>query len=222
MATATTNTDRLAFPQLDENEMNLLGSIATCRQYADGEAVFCAGQADVDLFVVKRGAIDITNPTDDDRLIVSHGPGQFAGDIDVLTRRPVIVDAIARGPDAQMLRVPAKRLREVLNKIPRLGEKLITAFTVRREQLQRGGVLGLKVVGPKSCRDTTVVREFLYKNFVPFTWFDTEQSSGQAAWESLGRPRKTPAIECADGKVLQNPKLLELARMRRDLAGLSE
>src|SRR5205823_12897830 len=96
-------------------------------------------------------------------------------------------------------RVRGDHIREVLNTIPRLGEKLMIAFTVRRKLLQRSGVLGLKVVGPKSCRDTTVVREFLYKNFVPFTWFDTEQPSGQEIWRKLGSPKKTPAIECSDG-----------------------
>jgi thioredoxin reductase (NADPH) len=108
--------------------------------------------------------------------------------------------------------VPSGQIRDVLNTIPRLGEKLITAFQARREQLQRGGVLGLKVVGPGSCRDTTVVREFLYKNFVPYTWFDTEQPQGRREWEKIGSPPKTPAVECSDGKILQNPQLLNLAQ----------
>ncbi len=30
------------------------------------------------------------------------------------------------------------------------------------------GIAGLRVVGPGRCRDTNTVREFLYKNFVPF------------------------------------------------------
>ena len=31
-------------------------------------------------------------------------------------------------------------------------------------------------------------------------------------WEKIGSPRKTPAIECADGSILQNPTLLGLAK----------
>jgi len=201
----------LAFPKLTDAELAAFEAMACKQRYADGETVFRAGQADLDLFVVKSGAIDILNPTDAGRLVVTHEPGEFAGDIDLLTRRPVIVNAVARG-ETELLRVANKQIHDVLNAIPRLGEKLITAITVRRELLQRGGVLGLKVVGPKSCRDTTVVREFLYKNFVPFTWFDTEQPSGRPAWEAMGSPRKTPAIECADGKILLNPTLLNLAQ----------
>ena len=87
----------VAFPQLEENEIELLEETATKQTCRDGEVVVRAGQADVDLIIVKSGKLDILNPTDDNRLVVSHGPGQFFGDIDILTRRPVIVTAVARG-----------------------------------------------------------------------------------------------------------------------------
>jgi thioredoxin reductase (NADPH) len=201
----------LAFPELEENDLELLEETATKQTCRDGEIVVRAGQADVDLIIVKSGQLDILNPTDDNRLVVSHGPGQFFGDIDILTRRPVIVTAVARGA-TEILRIPGTALRGVLNKIPKVGEQLITAFQVRRAQLQSSGVLGLKIVGPKRCCDTTTVREFLYKNFVPFTWFDSDEPRGRVVFEAMGSPKKTPAIECADGRVLLNPTLLELAK----------
>ncbi|HEY7120438.1 MAG TPA: FAD-dependent oxidoreductase [Tepidisphaeraceae bacterium] len=201
-----------AFPQLDEQDLAAVYPLAVCETYGDGQAVFRAGDADIDLFVVESGALDILNPADRDRLITTHGPGEFAGDVDLLTRRPVIVTAVARGPQTRLLRVPGARLRELLNRVPRLGEKLIVAFQVRREMLARAGVLGLKVVGPGTCRDTTVVREFLYKNFVPFTWYDSASDQGRAALAGWGSPRKSPIIECGDGRLLTNPTLRELAQ----------
>ena len=211
----------IAFPKLDPSEIQLLETMASEQNYSDGEFVFRAGLADLDFLVIKSGRVDILNPSDEDRLIVSHRPGEFIGDIDLLTRRPVIVTAIARGNETVLLRVPGNKLRAVLNMIPRLGEKLITAIQVRRQQLQDGGVLGLKVVGYKHCRDTTIVREFLYKNFVPFTWFDMAEPRGQAMLKTMGSPKKMPAIECGDGKILQNPALLELAQCAWNLARLS-
>src|SRR6185295_9627614 len=95
---------------------------------------------------------------------------------------------------------------------PSLGEKLIVAFTRRRELLSQAGVYGLRVVGPGRCRDTNTVREFLYKNFVPFTWFDPETEVGKRVFQELGAPKKTPVIGCGDGQVLVNPTLIELAR----------
>src|ERR1700677_3971471 len=100
----------LAFPELEENELELLEETATKQICRDGEVVVRAGQADVDLIIVKSGQLDILNPTDDNRLVASHGPGQFFGDIDILTRRAVVVTAVAKGT-TEILRIPGKSLR---------------------------------------------------------------------------------------------------------------
>ena len=86
----------VAFPRLTKTELAVVQSLATARDFADGEIVFRVGEADIDLVIVESGRIEILNPTDGDRLIAVHEPGEFAGDIDVLTGRPVIVTAIAR------------------------------------------------------------------------------------------------------------------------------
>src|SRR5437867_12792715 len=116
----------IAFPALDAGDLAALQPLATSCSFEDGQAVFRAGDADLDLFVVESGEIEILNPADGNRHVVTHGPDQFAGDIDLLTRRPVIVNGIARGP-TRLLRVPGARLRELLNKVPMLGEKLLIA-----------------------------------------------------------------------------------------------
>src|SRR5213076_1736696 len=116
----------IAFPRLDANDLAALKPLATSCSFEDGEAVFRAGDADLDLFVVESGAIEILNPSDDNRHVVTHGPGHFAGDIDLLTRRPVIVTGVARG-QTRLMRVPGARLREMLNKLPHVSEKLLTA-----------------------------------------------------------------------------------------------
>jgi thioredoxin reductase (NADPH) len=203
--------EEAAFPQLNEAELALVKSVATSCDYSEGETIFRPGQAEIDFYVVESGGMEIRNPADDGRLIVTHKPGQFSGDIDVLTGRPVLVTAVAHGA-TRLLRVPNNQLRALLNRLPSLGEKLIVAFTHRREMLSRDGKVGLRVVGPGRCRDTNTVREFLYKNFVPFVWFDTETEAGRQVFAALGAPRKTPVIDCGDGKRLVNPSLQELAR----------
>src|SRR5580658_7377430 len=200
-----------AFPRLSAAELAVLKPLATAHDYVDGDVIFRAGQADIDFFVVESGKIDILNPTDGNRVVVTHEPGQFSGDIDLLTGRPVIVTGVARGK-SRIWRVPGSQLRALLNRVPSLGEKLIIAFTRRRELLSQLGVLGLRVFGPGRCRDTNTVREFLYKNFVPFTWFDPETEEGQRVFKELGSPKKTPVIGCGDGQILVNPTLIELAR----------
>jgi thioredoxin reductase (NADPH) len=203
-------TFEIAFPQLTKAELAMLKPLVKTCDYADGEIVFRVGQAEIDLVVVESGEIEILNPTDGNRVIVVHGPGQFAGDIDVLTGRPVIVTAKARG-QTRVLSIPNDEIRSLLNRVPSFGEKLMVAFTQRRKLLMNSGTLGLRVVGPGRCRDTNTVREFLYKNFVPFTWFDSDTEQGHQVLVALGSPKKSPVIECGDGRVLVNPTLRELA-----------
>src|SRR5213593_4537328 len=206
-----TSSEPIAFPRLTAEDLALLKPLATPCTYEDGQTVFNAGSADLDLFVVESGAIEILNPSNENRHVVTHGPGQFAGDIDLLTRRPVIVSGIARGY-TRLLRVPGGRLREVLNKLPHLGETMLIAAQERRRLLTQTGVVGLKVVGPGKCRDTMLVREFLFKNFVPFTWYDSASKDGKRLMIEWDSPKKSPVVECGGGRLLINPNLRELAQ----------
>src|SRR5688572_10745448 len=116
MRTADTDgANHVAFPELDDADLAAIGPLAIPCSFEHGESVFRAGDADLDLFVVESGAIEILNAADDNSHIVTHGPRQFAGDIDLITRRPVIVNAVARGKTI-LLRVPGPRLREMLSK----------------------------------------------------------------------------------------------------------
>src|ERR1700674_543781 len=151
MNTSTTVLNAIAFPRLTVNDLASLKPMGASASFEDGETIFQVGDAELDLFVVESGAIEILNPSDGNRGVVTHGPGQFAGDIDLLTRRPAIVTAVARGR-TQLMRVPGTRLREVLNKLPHLGEMMLIAVQERRRLLTEMGGIGLKVVGPGKCR----------------------------------------------------------------------
>ena len=203
--------DTRAFPTLDAEEMALLRTMATVETFTDGQTVFRAGHRDVDFYVVESGQLDIFNPTDNDSLIVSHCNHQFVGDIDLLTRRPVIVTVKSSG-ETTVLRIPGHKLRTLLNTVPKLSDKILIAFQVRRQLLSKIGTLGLRVCGPGHCSDTNLVREFLYKNFVPFVWYDTQTDDGRIAMSKLNKGTKTPQIQCGDGSVLVSPSLRELAR----------
>jgi thioredoxin reductase (NADPH) len=201
----------IAFPHLGAHDLAILKPLSEVVTFSDGQIIFRAGDVDLDLFVVETGGIKILNPADENREIVTHGPGQFAGDIDLLTHRPVIVTGVASG-QTRLLRIRTSRLHEILSKVPDLAEKLLVAIQERRRLLLATGVVGLKVVGPGKCRDTMRVREFLFKNFVPFTWYDSLSDRGQILLSGWGSPKKFPVIECSNGRLLMNPELRELAQ----------
>jgi hypothetical protein len=86
-------TDAARYPRLNAADLAALSALAEPCSFKDGEAIFQAGQCDLDLFVVECGGIDIINPSDNDRHIVTHSVGEFSGDIDLLTG----VDALSCG-----------------------------------------------------------------------------------------------------------------------------
>src|SRR5215470_6743236 len=180
----------IAFPKLNPDDLALLRPLGDSCWYEDGETIFRAGDDALDLFVIESGAMDILNPAQNNRRVVTHGPGQFSGDIDLLTGRPPIVNAVARGR-THLTRVPSERLREVLNKLPHIGEVLLVAALERRRLLLETGAVGLKIVGPGKCRDTMLVREFLFKNFVPFVWYDSVSEEGQQLMTNWGMPQRS-------------------------------
>ena len=96
--------DAVAFPKLSDAELAALRPMAESCEFEDGDTIVPVGQPDIDLLVVESGGIEILNPSDDNRTIVIHGPGDFAGDIDMLTRRPIIVSMIAHGKHAAAAR----------------------------------------------------------------------------------------------------------------------
>lgn len=211
MTNDTLISNPIAFPRLEAYDLTILKSLSEIVSFSDGEIIFRAGDVDLDLFVVETGGIKILNPADENRHLVTHGPGQFAGDIDLLTHRPIIVTAVASG-QTQLLRIQANRLHEVLSKVPHLAEILLKAIQERRRLLLAAGVVGIMVVGPGKCRDTMRVREFLFKNFVPFTWYDSTSDQGQKLLNDWGLPKKMPIIKCSSGQLLMNPELRELAK----------
>jgi thioredoxin reductase (NADPH) len=206
-----------AFPRLSPEEMQKIRDVAERVVLRPGDFAFRAGDADIDFFVVEQGSLQILNPADGNAEVTVHQPGEFAGDIDLLTRRPVIVSAVARGESTTLLRIRGEEFHRLLMTVPRLGEKLIVAFTVRRELLKNAGVLGMKVLGPTIDADVTQAREFLLRNFVPFTYYDTETADGQRRLQELGRTdADAPVIVSNDGTVLTRPTIQQLA----DAAGL--
>lgn len=214
-------TPQQAFPRLDPDEMAVVRAVGESREYAEGTRVIAPGDAEPPLFVVERGELVVVGPMGDSsdpaQIVATHGVGEFTGDIDLLTGRPSVVGVVTKTA-ASLVRVKAAEVRRLLNRTPRLGEKMLTAFQVRRELLSRSGIAAVTVSGPADCPRTTLIREFLYRNFVPFAWHEPERDGHEAGGtcsESGGRgPGEvdTPIVTCPGDVRLVGPDLLELAR----------
>ena len=79
-------------------------------------------------------------------VIVTHGPGQFAGELAQLSARPSLVNAEAREP-IEALVVRSERLRDLMVQEAELGERIMRALILRRVGLLQSGMTGPIIIG---------------------------------------------------------------------------
>jgi thioredoxin reductase (NADPH) len=202
----------LAFPRLGEDEIATLAGMAELCSFGDGEALFRAGERGFPFYVVESGEVAIVDESGaEPRTIVVHGPREFTGDVSLLTDRPAVISAYARGACRAYCVGPGD-LRRVIQEIPDLSDKLLEAFQTRRTLLERSGFVGVRVFGSLGDPDLTVIREFFDKNKVPHTWIDADEPEGRAALESLGAgPDQLPFVACSRGTRAARPTVTRIA-----------
>jgi thioredoxin reductase (NADPH) len=202
----------VAFPKLTDPEVECLAGLAPVCSFRDGELIFQAGQRGLSLYVVQSGAIAIFDESADlPRPLVVHGPGEFTGDVALLTDRPAAVSAYARG-ETRAYCVGQPDLRRVIQQIPDLSDKLLEAFQTRRILLEGSGYVGVRVFGRLGDPALTEIREFFDKNKVPHTFVDADAPDGRGAMEALGiAPDQLPFLACHRGTRAPRPTVTRIA-----------
>lgn len=204
-----------AFPRLTSDQIGALEQFGALRHLHDGEDLFGPGDRRGGVFVVLSGALEIIDRSvpGEEKVIAVHGPGEFTGDIDVLTRRRSVVGAKARG-ETEVLAVPSAEIRRIVGEWPELGDTFLRAFMARRELLRESGFEGLQVIGKGTSPEAFRLREFLARNQVPSTWHDTETEAGIAErLEQFGVAEDDlPVVAFGSRRLFRKPDLVELAR----------
>ncbi len=201
----------IAFPVFNESQLAHVQDIGDLVDF-DAEAKLIAhGTKDYPFFVIQSGTVRIVEQdSDGERLIATHGPMSFVGDIDMLTGRSCLFAAIANEP-VVAFRLCAKRVRELLNECPDAGELLLKAFQVRRELLADLPFVGVRVIGKTNTLETSRLREFLYKNHVPHTFLEATDLAGEEQLRKLDAAHlPLPVVRC-NGITVGNPSLTKLS-----------
>lgn len=208
-----------AYPTLTEEQMALLASQADEIEFAPGKVLFHEGESDFSFFVIKSGAIRITeNSTGEEKEVTVHYPGEFTGDIDMLTGQHSLVTAVVAEPTT-VLRIDAEKLRDIIRSHSVLGDVILEAFLMRRTLLVESDFVGMRVIGSRWTRETFRIRDFLAGHHIPFTWLDLEREPGvdQLLYNLGIPPEETPIVLWSDHPPLRNPSNQELA----EIVGLS-
>ena len=197
----------LAFPVLDEQQIARLREIGTPRSAADGETLFAEGDRGFDFYVVVSGRVEILEHSGGTPTTVTvHEPGEFTGDVDMVTGRSALVTAVARGV-TELIQIPAAEIRRFVAEDPEVGDVVLQGFMMRRTLLLDSGFSGLRIVGSRYSPATVNLTQFLARNGVPHTWIDVEEDAGAAELlQQFGvEPADTPVVMMGDGTMLKRP-----------------
>ena len=124
---------------MSADQIARIARYGTRRRVHRGELLFDQGTENVSFYVVLSGALEIVRPyKGKEDLIVVHHPGQFTGEISLLTGRR----SLARGrvvEDGEVLELDADALRTLVQTDSELSELLMRAFILRRVSLIKRG-----------------------------------------------------------------------------------
>jgi thioredoxin reductase (NADPH) len=202
------------FPELDPFEIERMRRFGEARNFAQGEAIFTAGQIGPGLVVILSGKVDIVrHEFSRESLVVTHGPGQFLGELAQLAGRPALADAVAKNPVEALIIAP-ERLRALLIAEAELGERIMRALILRRVGLLETGAGGPIIVGRADSADVLRLEGFLRRNGHPVQLLNPEtDDEAKALIERFHiDPGQLPIVLCPGGQVLRNPSEDELAR----------
>ncbi len=165
---------KYAFPTLGAGELEQLKPFGKEMTFAKGDYIWRVGDKDLSMYAVLDGSISILAARSN-ILIAKHVKGSFSGDIDIISGRVALVDAVA-DENCLLLKIPADCVRSIVGEQPDLGSKILNAFLIRRSLLMEYQKTGPLVLGSRYSPDTLRVREFLSRNHIPHIWEDLESN----------------------------------------------
>src|SRR5712664_1325151 len=175
------------FPQLTPAQIDRITKFGHRREVQAGEVLVELGEQNTGFFLVLTGAIELVHPVGArEEPIIVLGPGQFTGEINMLSAR-----------------------RSLVQRDSELSEILMRAFILRRVALIAQGNDDMVLLGSRHSADTMRIKEFLSRNGQPFTYQDVETDPGVQALLDRFQVgvNEVPIIMCGGGHVLKNPSI---------------
>jgi thioredoxin reductase (NADPH) len=202
-------------PKLEPLEIERLRRFGDVRSFAAGERLAIAGQVAAGLMIILAGRVAVTehDHLDAHQPIVTHGPGNFLGELTNLAGRPALVNATAQEP-VEALVLPPERLRALMVAEAELGERIMRALILRRVRILQTGAGGTVILGRADNGDVLRLQGFLRRNGHPHQLLNPETDpSAKVLIERFHiDPGELPIVLCPGGQLLRNPGETELAR----------
>jgi thioredoxin reductase (NADPH) len=210
------DTESIAFPKLTDEQLALLEPLGERQTLHRGDFVLKAGQRDFPLTITLEGAIEVFETRDgEEQILATSQARDFLGDVSMLMGTSALGSARVKSETAEVLQIPATKLRRALAEIPAIGEPIVNALIMRRRRLNRDrDFAGLRILAIPDSREGRQLDDFLDKNHIPHRLVDfaSEQGAALARRFHLAE-RDLPTLITPVGTPLRRPSLREVARV---------
>jgi thioredoxin reductase (NADPH) len=208
------------FPTLTPAQVERIAAHGRMRPILAGEVLVEAGQPVIPFFLVKAGRLEAVRPSDTgETRIVEQGPGQFTGEVTMLSGRRALARIRAIEP-GEVIELARENLLALVQTDSELSEIIMRAFILRRVELIAHGLGDVVVIGSNHCSGTLRVREFLSRNGHPYSYIDLDRDTG--VQDLLDQfhvgAEDVPVLICRSEVVLRNPTNQQIA----DCLGFNE
>jgi thioredoxin reductase (NADPH) len=201
------------FPTLSAEQIARIARHGTKRRTRRGELLYDQGTEAPSFFVVISGALDLVRPHQDrEDPIAVLGPGQFTGEVNLVTGRRSLARARV-SEDGEVLEVDGDALRTLVQTDSELSELFMRAFILRRLNLIQQGMGDVVLIGSHHSPSTLRLREFLVRNAHPHAYVDVESDAdAEKILHTFGvGVEEVPVLICRGDLVLRNPTLEQVA-----------
>src|SRR3954451_8691115 len=209
------------FPKLtSEQILRIEAREGDMRDVRAGEVLAEQGDSAVSFFVVVSGELEVVRPSGAvETLVTIHGPGEFTGEVNMLSGRRSIVRIRATKP-GKVIQLNHQNVINLLQSDAELGEIIMRAFILRRVELVASGTGDVVLIGSSNSSSTFRIKEFLMRNGHPYSYIDLERDPD--VQNLLDRfhidTKEIPVLICQGKFVLKNPSNQQIA----DCLGFNE
>ena len=204
---------RQMFPTLTPEQVKRIAAVGKKRTVQAGEMLVYQGDPTPPFLVVVSGEIEIVQPTPQgDDIIANHHPGEFTGELNMLSGRRSLVCARMK-IGGEVIELDRHGLQALVQTDVELSQILMSAFIFRRRELIAQGAGDVILVGSTHSPDTLRLKGFLGRNGHPYAYIDLDQD--KEVQSLLDRFHVNvddiPVLICRDSLVLRNPTNSQVA-----------
>ncbi len=201
------------FPTLTPAQIARVATHGHRRPISFGEVLVEAGDPIVPFYLVAAGQVEIVRRSGvTESLIAVQGPGQFTGEIQILSGRRALFQVRA-SESGELIELDREHLLALVQTDSELSEIIMRAFILRRVELIAHGFGDVVLIGSSHSAGTLHVKEFLTHNGHPYAYLNLDRDADvQDLLDQFHvSAEDVPVLICRGDVVLRNPNNQQIA-----------